>query len=862
MNKQYLKDYKDHAFSVPKAELTFTLEPEATLVTSKLNIKRRHGDVIDCELYGENVELNSIKLNGVLLDEKAYEVNPQSLKLLSPPDEFVLELQTIISPIKNKALSGLYMSNGNFCTQCESHGFRRITYFIDRPDNMSEFTTHLIADKKAFPILLGNGNCIAKKDLGDKHLATWYDPSLKPSYLFAIVAGNFESLHDTYTTSTGEEVRLGVYVEPGKISQASFAMEALKLAMKWDEDKFDRVYDLHDYNIVGVSDFNFGAMENKGLNIFNTACMLANPETSTDADYVHVLGVIGHEYFHNWTGNRITLRNWFQLSLKEGLTVYRDQEFTADLTERVVKRIHDVHVLRTHQFAEDAGPMAHPVRPPSYVSMNNFYTTTVYNKGAEVVRMLETIIGVDGFKKGMQCYFDRHDGQAVTTDDFVQAHADANDINLEQFKRWYDQSGTPIVKVNIDHNHKEGIYKCTFTQVLDKQKASEPFLIPLKIGFVGDDSPIVSDASKVIQRGNDYILILDDWVNEFVFENIQQTPTLSLNRGFSSPVIIDYQTDDEDLIKTIGKDTDLFNRWDAIQQLSKKTILNWLTLGEASERVLSDTLIDAFKSLLIDHKNHGGFISVCMAPITARSILEKVPGTDILTIKKVCDQFYQQLSISCYDEFLKLYDGTVLNSNQSFDYKAMSARARKHVALLYLAKAKGSTSEALSYYQAASNMSERMGALITLNQQPSEARSQCLDDFKNKFENDALVMNKWFALQASITDDSVHSIVRSLMDNKLFNIENPNDVRALIGAYVSNPNFHDLDYDNYTWLTDLILSMDQFNPQMAARFVQPFLHHRLYDTERSDIMKKCLIRLVSEAKSDDVKEVAERGCTT
>lgn len=860
MKKQFLKDYLDHPFNIPKVELTFSLDPKKTTVHAKMVVKRVHDHGDTCELYGEQLLLKSIVKDGVVLTDKDYTLTDQKIELHNVSDECVLELETEISPENNKALSGLYMSQGNFCTQCESHGFRRIMYFIDRPDNMSEFTTHIIADKKAYPVLLGNGNCINTQDLGEQHSATWLDPSLKPSYLFAIVAGQFESISDTFKTKDGKDVKLGIYVEPGKIDQAGFAMEALKLAMKWDEDTFDRVYDLTDYNVVGVSDFNFGAMENKGLNVFNTACMLANPKTSTDNDYINVLGVIGHEYFHNWTGNRITLRNWFQLSLKEGLTVYRDQEFTADLTEPVVKRIQDVNILRSYQFTEDAGPMSHPVRPDSYVSMNNFYTTTVYNKGAEVVRMIKTILGEEGFKKGMALYFDKFDGQAVTTEDFVNAHQEANGVDLEQFKRWYTQSGTPKINVITDHNLETGLFTIKLTQVLDANKASEPFLIPLNIGFITNETVINVNGGQVIDRDGEFTLVLDSIENEFSFEGLFAPVTLSLNRGFSAPVIIEHSLTDDDLIKLIGDDTDLFNRWDAIQQYSYKTIHAWVKdKTNLTSKTIPKSFVDALNKLLVEHKNDGRFISVCFMPMQARTILDKMPGHDILTIHEVCQYFYEQIAIHCFDHFSNFYKSPVNDNGTNFNYPAISARSLKNIALAYMVKKTKSFNEARTYYRKSQNMTEMMGALTAMNKGNAAERQTCLDDFKTKFKNDALVMNKWFALHASLNDDSVHGTVRTLMKDPLFNIQNPNDVRALLGSYIANPLFHDLKYDNYGWLTDLIIEMDTFNPQLASRFVQPLLQHRLYDQERKDQMIICLEKLKVAANSNDVIEVVNNG---
>lgn len=860
MKRNYLKDYRDHGFQIPEAKLLFELDPQATRVTASLNVTKKNADEKDCYLYGEALKLIDIKMDGQTLDQTAYQVDEKGLTLFDVPQSFKLQIINEINPSENLALSGLYMSRGNFCTQCESHGFRRITYFIDRPDNMTEFTTEIVADKSKYPVLLGNGNCTHRVDEGHLHRVIWHDPSLKPSYLFALVAGQFESIHDTFVTKNNVEVRLGIYVEQGKINQAQFAMTSLKHSMKWDEDVYDCVYDLTDYNVVGVSDFNFGAMENKGLNIFNTAYMLANPETSTDADYLNVLRVIGHEYFHNWSGNRVTLRNWFQLSLKEGLTVFREQSFMEDMTEAAVARIGEVHVLRTHQFAEDAGPMAHPVRPASYISMNNFYTSTIYDKGAEVVRMLETILGHDRFIGGVKHYFATHDGHAVTTDDFVQAHEAHSQVDLTQFKRWYDQPGTPTLDIHEAHDVKTGVLTLSIKQKIDNQTFEQPLLIPLLIGFVGDVVPINVNDASVVERPEGYLLLIDQFEQSFRFEGLYTPFTLSLNRSFSAPVKINYPYSHEAFIELIQADTDLFNLWDALQVLSKQIMLSWLADGAATHtQSLTPNFIQAIKGMLAKGQNHGRFITLCLTELLPKTLLQEKPGADIMAIHTVCQHFYHSIAVACKDELKQCYEVALPMTEADFDYPVIAARSLKQKALIYLNKAEANTKLAYNHYQQAHNMTDRMGALIALNERPSAERVECLNEFKNRFKDDALVIQKWLSLQAGFDHDEVHETVRALLNDPLYDAKNPNDARALLGAYASNPRFHDLAWDNYMWLADHIINMDGFNPQLAARFVSVFVHHRLFDEQRKILMIKALEHILANAQSDDVKEVAKQG---
>ncbi|MAJ82458.1 MAG: aminopeptidase N [Legionellales bacterium] len=860
-----LKNYEPHPFKIPKAELTFDLDKSKTIVTSILNVERNEvytaENIQDLKLDGENLKLQSIVLNDKELTNEHYQVDDASVIIKNVPDAFTLQICVEISPKDNKALSGLYESSNNLCTQCESHGFRRMTYFIDRPDNLTCFTTHLIADEKNYPVLLSNGNCVNDELENGKRHVTWFDPTLKPSYLFAIVAGNFDKLSDSFTTCSEKEVSLGIFVEKGKLDQADFAMEALKRAMKWDEETYGREYDLNVYNVVGVSDFNYGAMENKGLNVFNSAVMLANPNTSIDAEYIMILRVIGHEYFHNWSGNRVTLKNWFQLSLKEGLTVFRDQHFTSDMTESTVQRINEVNLLKTAQFSEDAGPMAHPVRPHSYISMNNFYTATVYNKGAEVIGMIKTLLGPDTFRKGMDHYFDTNDGKSVTTDEFVASMEWAGGIDLSQFKRWYDQAGTPKVKVTYEYDvsTKVLVLHCQQnTPPTADGSAKEPFVIPLVIGFLNLDSLPVSDDPAVEQRSDSFILHFTMASQSFRFEHVENEPVLSLNRNFSAPIKIDYDYSREDLIYIFSNDTDLFNRWESFQRYTKDEIFN-LYSDNATDFSPSDKLIDGLRSTLNELYKEGRFIACMFAPISVKSILMEHPGSDIVRLNQMLNLFYRKLAESLIDDMTRIFNNQYEYSNEMFDYKDIMARSLKSISLLYITLATREFNTAKEYFNAANTMTERWAALTALNDYDVPQRDACLNELYEQFKDDQLVVDKWFSLIARMNHMKSFTQVKSLLNHKAYNQQNPNNVRSLVGAFCSSVTFHECYEESYRWLSEIIISADKFNPQLATRLASTFIYFKLYDDKRAQAMIKELNYLKENSRSKDMSEVIQNA---
>ncbi len=868
MKRIYLKDYQPHPFKITTAELTFRLDPKKTVVSSILTIEpnEAHDDhtVTDLILDGEYLKLISIFKDNQKLNTKQFTVTESQLIIHDTIGACKLNIEVEISPIENKALSGLYCSSNNFCTQCESHGFRRITYFIDRPDNLTCFTTHLIAQKDDYPVLLGNGNCTHESIDGDFKKVTWEDPTLKPCYLFAVVAGDYDHIQDQFVTMSGRKVTLGIYVEKGKLDQADFAMFSLKKAMEWDEKAYGREYDLDIYNVVGVSDFNFGAMENKGLNIFNSAVMLANSETALDAEYIYILRVIGHEYFHNWSGNRVTLKNWFQLSLKEGLTVFRDQHFTSDMTDEVVQRINEVSRLKTTQFSEDAGPMSHPVRPHSYISMNNFYTTTVYNKGAEVIGMMKTILGPEKFRLGMDHYFSENDGCAVTTDDFVSAMEHAGNIDLSQFKRWYTQAGTPEVSfsVNYDKTTQVLIIRCEQnTAPTADGSEKEPFVIPLVIGFVNlDHEPVITDP-MIEQRQDSYILHLTMKVQEFKFEGVEQLPILSLNRNFSAPIKLKLSKEldtNESLTTIIGKDTDRFNRWDATQIYIKKRILE-LYHSKDTEILLDSKWIDALKSLLHECHHDGRFINCVLKPISAQSILIENPNLDILRINRCVHLFYTRLSHALLDEMKRIFSTQYGYTEDLFNYEDISIRSLKSIALYYIVLASEKFEIAKEYYNNARTMTDRWAALSALNHFDVSQRSDCLDDFYQRFHNDKLVVNKWLTMNALSDHESVFETVKQLTEHQAYDYQNPNNVRSLVGVFSDTIAFHRDYHHTYRWLSEIVLSTESFNPQLAARVAQPLVYFKLYDEKRRNAMIAELEYLNQKITSKDLGEVIKNS---
>ncbi|MCC6135467.1 MAG: aminopeptidase N [Candidatus Contendobacter sp.] len=870
----YLKDYASPAYRIPTVDLRFELGENFTTVHSRLNIVRAETTSAGTPLIldGQRLELIALALDGAPLAADRYQVDADYLTLLDPPAAFELAVVTRIRPQDNAALEGLYQSSGNFCTQCEAEGFRKITYFLDRPDAMAVFTTTLTADQSRYPALLSNGNLTGSGSFDDgRHWAKWHDPFPKPCYLFALVAGHLHCIEDRFITRSGRMVTLRIYVEPENIAQCDHAMASLKQAMTWDEQRFGLEYDLDLYQIVAVGDFNMGAMENKGLNVFNTKYVLARPETATDADYQGILGVIGHEYFHNWTGNRITCRDWFQLSLKEGLTVFRDQEFSSDLGSRGVKRIEDVRILRSSQFPQDAGPLAHPVRPDSYIEINNFYTVTVYNKGAEVIRMIQTLLGQDGFRRGMDLYFQRHDGQAVTCDDFVAAMADANNADFSQFQRWYHQAGTPELTVSDAYDPATGCYTLTVRQscpATPGQLDKAPFHIPLALGLLdaeGQDLPLQL-AGEAVPQGTTRILELREPEHVFEFIKIPARPIPSLLRGFSAPVKLNTTETEADLRFRLAHDSDDFNRWDAGQTLAIRTLL---ALVEARRQGQLWTLPESFSAAFNRALTSGAEPALLAQVLTLPGesyLAEQMNVVDVDGIH-AARRFMQRTLAERLREPLQAAYADLHRAEQNgyrIDAEAIGRRALKNVCLDLLLQLDDPDWPALALRQfhTAGNMTDQLGALAALATADSPERSEALTAFYVRWRHEALVVDKWLSVQATSRRPDTLAVVQSLMGHEAFNLRNPNKVRALIGAFSqANPvHFHAADYSGYTFLADQILALNAFNPQIAARLTAAFTRWRKYDPVRRQGMQVQLERiLAAPALSPDVYEIAAKS---
>jgi aminopeptidase N len=868
----YLKDYRAPDYSVETIELRFELAETVTDVHSRLTISRNCRDACPLVLDGQDVELLALKMDGNTLPESEYHVDEKQLIIQRVPEKFELAVTTRIRPQENTSLEGLYRSGGNFCTQCEAEGFRKITYFPDRPDIMTVFTTTLAADKTDYPVLLSNGNLIDQGELDDgRHWATWHDPYNKPSYLFALVAGKLEFIEDRHTTRSGRNVTLRIYVEPENINQCDHAMRSLKKAMTWDEQVFGLEYDLDIYMIVAVGDFNMGAMENKGLNIFNTKYVLAKPDTATDSDYQGVEGVIAHEYFHNWTGNRVTCRDWFQLSLKEGLTVFRDQEFSADTGSRGVKRIDDVRILRSLQFTEDAGPMAHPVRPDSYIEINNFYTVTVYNKGAEIVRMIHTLLGQEGFRKGMDLYFERHDGQAVTCDDFVAAMEAANAADLGQLRRWYSQAGTPQLHIERHYDPVSETYTLDIKQscpATPGQPEKAPFHIPLALGLLdarGAELPLQLEGENAPSEGKTRVLELRDTEQTFRFINIPQAPVPSLLRGFSAPVKLNVDYSDDELMFLLAHDSDEFNRWEAGQQLIIRTILGLLDQQKRGENwILDDRLVNAFRSALRSNADPALLAQLITLP-SESYLAEHMEVVDVEGIHSTRRYLQQQLAHRLYDDLLNIYRTNTANAPYSIDTKAIGRRSLKNRCLEYLVQIDERPEMlelCLQQFHEANNMSDEIGALHILANRDFAQRDEALTRFYQRWRQEPLVVDKWFTLQAGAALSDALQRVKSLMRHEAFNIKNPNKVRALIGAFCHhNPlHFHAADGSGYVFLADQVLTLNTLNPQMAARLLGPLSHWRRYDAGRQAAMQRQLERILATPQlSPDVYEITSKS---
>ncbi|MDD1638100.1 MAG: aminopeptidase N [Methylococcaceae bacterium] len=872
----YLKDYTVPDYLVHSVDLNFTLDEEHTRVISRLTLSRnpasQTGDTA-LILAGENLTLISAILNDDNeLTEQHYLQTQDSLIIHEVPQHrsFVLTIENTINPKTNTALEGLYLSNSMLCTQCEAEGFRKITYFLDRPDVMAKFTTTLVGDKDRYPVLLSNGNKIAQGELaGNRHWVTWEDPFNKPCYLFALVAGQLDCIEDSFTTQSGRNISLQIFVEKHDLDKCAHAMQSLKNAMHWDEQVYGREYDLDLYMIVAVGHFNMGAMENKGLNVFNTKFVLARPDTATDSDYEHIEGVIGHEYFHNWTGNRITCRDWFQLSLKEGFTVFRDQEFTGDRTSKAVKRIEDVNNLRTRQFAEDAGPMAHPIRPDAYIEINNFYTLTVYEKGAEVVRMIHTLLGAEGFRKGSDLYFERHDGQAVTCDDFVNAMEAANSVDLTQFRRWYAQAGTPVLTVQQSYNPSAQILTLTINQHCPPtpgQAVKEPLHIPVTVGLINKDGVISPcKLQENTQASNEIILQVTQAEQTFTFEDLKAQPVVSVLRGFSAPVKLVMERSLEELAFLLSYDSDTFNRWEAGQQLAGQIISGLIAdVQNGRQMLINPIIVTAFKQVMGQSWDDLSYFSLLLSLPSETYLAEQMQVVDVEAIHKAREFVVLSLAEQLQPQFKTLYLDNHRDESGVFDAGAIGRRRIKNTCLAYLGRLEKPDIQQWSQQQfdTARNMTDQIAALAVVVNGSHPAKQECLAGFYQQWQAEALVIDKWFALQASSHNPDTFATVQALMQHPAFDLKNPNRVRALIGAFSqANPlHFHAANGQGYQFLGTQIIALNTLNPQVASRMLSPLTSWRRYDAGRQALMKAQLERIMTtEAISKDVYEVASKS---
>ena len=862
---KYRKDYQTPDFTVTDIYLDFQLEPEKTVVIATSQYQRLNKESTTLRLDGHDFQFSSIKLNGKPFSQ--YQQDSESLTLdlaRVEADQFELEITTILSPAANTSLQGLYQSGEAFCTQCEAEGFRQITYMLDRPDVLARYTTKITADKAKYPFLLSNGNRINSGDLEDgRHWVEWNDPFPKPSYLFALVAGDFDVLKDQFITKSGREVALELYVNRGNLDRADWAMQSLKRAMKWDEERFDLEYDLDIYMIVAVDFFNMGAMENKGLNIFNDKYVLANPQTATDDDYLAIESVIAHEYFHNWTGNRVTCRDWFQLSLKEGLTVFRDQEFSSDTGSRPVNRINNVKFLRTVQFAEDAGPMAHPIRPEKVIEMNNFYTVTVYEKGAEVIRMLHTLLGEEGFQKGMKLYIAENDGKAATCEDFVSAMERANDLDLTQFRRWYSQSGTPELTISDRYDEKNHVYQLQVSQLTPPtadQMEKVNLHIPLKIALYDEKgaAQTLYDADGVV----DNVLNITQKDQTFEFHNIYTKPVPALLCDFSAPVKLDYDYSTSQLITLLKFAENGFIRWDATQMLLAAELRrNVISYQQGQPLDLSAETAAVLYQVLDNYQKDIELTSLILTLPKATEFAELFKTIDPDAISAVREFMAQTIADNLKELLLKTYNQIRLDEYQ-INRQDIALRKLRNVCLSYLAYSNIGNNLVNKHYTYSNNMTDTLAALTSATQAKLACRDSLLADFEQKWQHDGLVMDKWFALQATRPEENVLQNVMQLIDHPSFNFNNPNRVRSLIGAFAGQnlKAFHAIDGSGYRFLTDILIKLNKSNPQVASRLIEPLIRFARYDAQRQTLMKRALERISeTEDLSRDLFEKIEKA---
>ncbi len=858
----YLKDYTPPHFFIDQVYLEFELGEEVTIVTSHMQIRCNPdygGASRTLDLHGEDQDLQYIELDEVRLSAEQYSCSKEALLIPNVPKQFSLIIQTRITPQTNTSLEGLYKSSGNFCTQCEAQGFRKITYFLDRPDVMSKFTVRIQADKSRYPVLLSNGNLKEEGAVGEQHFAVWEDPFPKPSYLFALVAGDLVFLEGSHRTISGKDIVLRIYTEEHNADKCGHALRSLQKAMQWDEQRFGLECDLDIYMIVAVDDFNMGAMENKGLNIFNSSCVLARPDTSTDAEFMHIEAVVAHEYFHNWTGNRVTCRDWFQLSLKEGLTVFRDQEFTSDVTSRAAKRISDVRSLRAYQFAEDASPMAHPVRPASFMEINNFYTLTVYEKGAEIVRMYQTMFGVDGFRKGMDLYFQRHDGQAVTTDDFAAAMADANNADLTEFMRWYEQAGTPVVKVKDHWDAATNSYEIECEQSCPPTPESndkQPFFIPIKTSLLKEDGGCLVDTQ---------ILNFNQHQQKFDFKDVASKPVPDLLQEFSAPVQLQYDYTNDQLALLLKHSSDSFNRWNAGNRLALNVLLEKVANKETSNDISSiATLKEALAHAIEPNVTEASLLAELLILPNEKDLQEYLEIIDMRACVSACDELQKDIAQHLEVALLNTYRSCFKNIEYQYNADEMARRRLQNVCLQLLCTLNKDEYRllAVEQFQQANNMTEQVGAINALIHVESEQREQVLSAFEDKWLNDSLVMDKWFAMHARSKIPSALDNVQNLMQHSVFTMSNPNKVRSLIGAFAGQNtfHFHNPDGSGYEFVAQQVITLNDKNPQIASRLVRTLMNWRKYADPCGEKMRQQLERIAQhKTLSKDVFEIVSKS---
>ena len=868
-----LGDYRPPAYTIDHVDLTIRLDPQCTAVTSRLSMRpdREAGSNQPLVLDGEDMELRAVRLDGVALSRTDYRADGKSLNLPRAPQRpFVLEVETVCNPQGNTTLSGLYRSNGNYCTQCEAEGFRRITYSLDRPDVLAGFTTRIEASRRDAPVLLANGNLVesGESDASGRHYAIWNDPFPKPCYLFALVAGDFARVEDEFVTMSGRKVALQIYVEPGKQDRCHWAMASLKRAMRWDEEVFGREYDLDIFMIAAVPDFNMGAMENKGLNVFNDKYILARPETATDQDYINIESIVAHEYFHNWTGNRITCRDWFQLCLKEGLTVFRDQEFSADMRGHPVQRIADVQALRASQFPEDAGPLAHPVRPSRYVEINNLYTATVYEKGAEVIRMLRGLIGAQSFKRGMELYFNRHDGQAVTMEDFIACMAAAARRDLSHFFAWYEQAGTPRITVCDDYDPDTKLYSLTLSQETPPtpgQTEKKPLDIPFGLGLVGPDG---KDMALILDDGGEVhngTLELTEAVQGFRFRDVGARPVPSLNRGFAPLRLVKTPLEDDDRLFLMRHDSDPFNRWDAAQISAKKLLLS-LVEGTSRDTLSGDVrkFAEALGHILDDPSLEPAFKAKVLHLPGENALFDAIDANiDPDSVHDACRALRRALAQNLLGRLDRLYDDYAVSSAYTPDPDSAGRRALRNAALGLIVCADDDTGaqRAFEHFTAARNMTDTIAALSVLMRTDRPQRERALARFYETHKNDHLLVDKWLALNASIPSHDTVRRVQRLMNHDSFSIRRPNTVRALLSTFANlNPvAFHAPSGQGYQLLGRAIVRLDALNPQTAAALAGHFSNWRKLESARGTLARGQIERILDAGKlSRDSHDILSR----